>query len=543
MAKPRIDFTRFFTYDQLRRSLAALARWKPELAALHKIGKSPAGRDVLLIEINNPKTGPAEDKPAYLVHGNIHASEVSGATSALYLAHYLLANAEADEETARLLERVAFYICPRITVDGAEEALVLGRVVRSRQDIEERKNHLTPQDINGDGRILQMRVPDPDGNQIAFDDDPRVMFQRTPNDKGGKRFRMVVEGLIHDWDRGPWSDAAFTHLDFNRNWGVNWKPPHQQGGAGRYSFSEPETRALADFVYDHENIFGMLGFHTGPNAVLRPPSTGGEDSIQRADLAVFRELATLGAGITRFPAKAVHEYHNVFQQPIELRGHFPDWGYNALGLFVFEIELGILWNSIGYSTDQIFKFTEPDRREVARKMMAWHDERPEQGAFVEWAPFNHPQLGPVEIGGWTPVGRGNVAPQDRVGVWDRSRRFIYELASRGPKLRIRDVEVKAIGRRVFKVTCRVVNDGAQPTSVTQYGAAVQGVDGAIVEVERKPTIEFLAGRNYTRLGHIAAYGYKELTWLLRAPAKGPASITISAHAARAGRATTRVKLR
>lgn len=57
MSEPKIDFTRFFSYTDLRRHLEALAAWKPELATLHAIGRSPGNRDVLLLEINNPRAG------------------------------------------------------------------------------------------------------------------------------------------------------------------------------------------------------------------------------------------------------------------------------------------------------------------------------------------------------------------------------------------------------------------------------------------------------------------------------------------------------
>ena len=542
MREPKIDFTQFFTYSELNRHLRALQRWKPEWTTLRKLGKSPDGRQVPLIEINKPDGVEAADKPAFLVHGNIHAAEVSGATSALYLAHALLAGAEDDAEVAALLDRVAFYICPRISVDGAEVVLTTGRPVRSRDRLEKRKNRIWPEDLNGDGRILQMRIPDPDGGLIALDEEPRLLFARRPDDESGQRYRVATEGLIHDWDGGSWGEPERTMYDFNRNWGVNWRPPHQQRGAGRYSFSEPEMRAVADFIFDHPNIFGILGFHTGPNAVLRPPSTGGDSSIEASDLAVFREVGQLGSKIMGFPIKAIHEYHGDFGQPGELWGHFPDWGYKALGLFVFEIELGILWNSVGFSTPDIFALTQLTRREAETKALAWHDAHPEAGVFAEWESFDHPQLGPVEIGGWTPVGRANVAPEHRIETWDRSRRFIFDLAARAPQLELSQINAEPLGSRVFRITCRVSNDGFLPTSVTRYGASVEGVDGVTVQVDRTESVEFVAGRNEVVVGHLGASEYRDLTWVVRTPSDGEPQLTLTAEAARCGKVAATVRL-
>jgi len=417
MPPPTIDFSLFYTAAELQRHLSALARWRPDMATLQVIGKSPAGRRVLLIEINDPKSGPASAKPAFFVHGNIHAAEVSGASSALYLAHHLLAHAGDDEATAALLRNVAFYVCPRISVDGAETVLVQGRSVRSREALERRKNCIWPEDINKDGRILQMRVADPTGEWIAFDSDPSLLLRRLPGDEGGQRYRLVSEGLIHDWDGGPWNNHAGRGFDFNRNWGFNWRPPHQQPGAGRHSFSEPEMRAVADFLFDHPNIFGALGFHTGPNAVLRPPSSGGEASMDKEDLPLFRQLALLGAQITGFPAVPLTDYRSIFHEPPEYFGHFPDFGYKALGLLTFEIELGILMNSAGYATPDILKLTPQDNRQAERRLMAWRNEHLDEEVFVDWKPFEHPQLGPVEIGGWLPAGRANICRASRVDAW------------------------------------------------------------------------------------------------------------------------------
>jgi hypothetical protein len=44
---------------------------------------------------------------------------------------------------------------------------------------------LTVEDVDGDGRILYMRMPDPNGNYKAHPDDPRLMVARDPAEHGG----------------------------------------------------------------------------------------------------------------------------------------------------------------------------------------------------------------------------------------------------------------------------------------------------------------------------------------------------------------------
>jgi len=542
MAAPNVDFTHFYAHRELRRALKRLADWKPDFAVLHVIGKSPGGRDVFLMEVTNTRTGRGEDKPGYLVHGNIHAGEVSGATAALYLVWRLLSEYGEDEPVTRLLDRIVFYVIPRISVDGAEETLVQGHGVRSRATARKRKNALYPADVNGDGLILTMRWPDPHGSRVAFDDDPRLLLERLPGDEKGTTYRVETEGLIHEWDGGEFAAGDITSYDFNRNWGANWFPPHVQHGAGRYGFSEPEMRAVADFAFGHPNLFGALGFHTGPNCVLRPPATKSDSEIDGADIVVLRSLAKNGSDITGFPNRSVSDYHGAYSHPNKLRGHFTEWGYEHLGLFVFEIELGILANSIGYSSDEMFAFLPDQRREMQRRLMHWHDTHPEEEAFVDWRPFDHPQLGRVEIGGWRPTAVANVAPEDRVDTWHKATSFILEHAGRAPRLTISGVKAEPLGSRLYRLECRVANEGAFPTHITRIGAGIGHLKGVIVELDLGRGMEMVANSTYTDIGHLGAFsGMRRLHWVVRAPAGG-GTVTIRCHAARAGQATNKVKI-
>jgi Zinc carboxypeptidase len=400
--EPRVDFDRFHSYADLCNHVKALAAWKPDLCEVRTIGRSVEGRDILLLAITDSRSGTPDAKPGFLVHGNIHAVEVSGSACALYLAHYLLSSADQEPVAADLLDRFAFHIIPRVCVDGAEEALVRQHPVRSRETVQNRKNCITPMDINGDGHIRAMRVPDPAGPCFAPDDEPRLVVPRLPGDTGGQRYRLATEGLIHDWDGGTWSGPAATGYDFNRNWAEEWRPRHRQWGAGRYPFSEPEVRAIADYVLDH------------------------------------------------------------------------------------------------------------------------------------------PQLGRVELGGFVPEVFYNVIPEQRLDVWDRARRFLFELARRGPSLELSGVSAAPLGNGLFRVACSVTNEGLLPTHVTALGAGLSHIEGICVELERSGSIAFVSGRNRTELGHLGVSERRELAWVVKADPG--AAITIVAHGPRAGRCEARVAL-
>ena len=48
----------------------------------------------------------------------------------------------------------------------------------------------------------------------------------------------------------------------NRHFPLEWRPEADQHGAGPYPASEPEVRALVDFISQHPNINIAISFHT-----------------------------------------------------------------------------------------------------------------------------------------------------------------------------------------------------------------------------------------------------------------------------------------
>ncbi len=120
---PAIAFDRFYRYTELTALLHAFVAEYPHLVSLEAIGKSHEGRDIWVATITNTKTGPAADKPAFWVDGNIHATEVAASAASLYFLHTLATQYGKDPDVTRVLDTRAFYVCPRVNPDGAEWAL------------------------------------------------------------------------------------------------------------------------------------------------------------------------------------------------------------------------------------------------------------------------------------------------------------------------------------------------------------------------------------------------------------------------------------
>src|SRR5262245_57565906 len=161
-------FDRFIRYDELSSSLHALAQEHPGLVTVEEYGRSYEGRSLLLVTVTDASTGAHDTKPAHWVDANIHAVEVTGGAAAIHLLHHLVTASErGDQTTLEALRTRTFYVVPRVNPDGVEAALADSPSFRrsSMRPWPYSDRHRWPglldHDVDGDGRVLTMRIVDP----------------------------------------------------------------------------------------------------------------------------------------------------------------------------------------------------------------------------------------------------------------------------------------------------------------------------------------------------------------------------------------------
>lgn len=511
-AVPELRFEHFLTYQEVTDFVEELASSRPGLCRLESLGTSREGRDLHLLSITDFSSGESADKPGYLVHGNIHASELAGTHAALFTARSLL------HEAPELLREVVFYVVPRLNPDGAEFAVTSCGRIRSRTDLADREpNALYQEDVNGDGLILSMRQQHPAGNFVVDPEDPRLLTRRR-FDSSPPYYRVLPEGMIHRWDGSDNIREGGRSFDWNRNWSYDWRPEPEQPGAGDFPFSEPEMRCLGTFIHARPNLFGVLGYHTGPAAVLRPPSTGSDTDLEADDLRWLEDLAKIAADNTGFPVIPVVKYHNVRSRDIELRGHFHNFGYRHLGLYVFEFELGTMRNSAGLSTKEQFDARTPEDTDAhMRQVISWWDRQSDANPlFVAWQAFEHPQLGSVEIGGFRLPELANPALTHLEGIAAGTYRFTLEHARRHPGVTVEDLKAEPMGDQVWRIRARIANRGALPTHVSQRGRHLRRLRPVRAELILADGADLLSGQGFFDLGHLAGVsGERTVEWFVR----------------------------
>ena len=465
-------FDRYLRYEELTGALKALAAEHGGLCELVSVGKSREGRDIWLAEITNKRTGPASEKPAFWVDGNTHAGEVTGSMCALYLMQALLGGYGENDLVTRLLDEQTFYVLPRLSPDGAERYLTTPYTLRASTrpwPEPEEEPGLHAEDLDGDGHIVQMRVEDKDGEWRVSEKDPRLMVLRGPDEAepGGTYYRVYREGRFKDYDGFERKIARPLYgLDMNRQYPYGWREEHEQRGAGPYPLSEPEARAQVEAMLARKNVFSVHTYHTFCGAILRPFSDKDDLNMPEHDLGVFKAIGERGTEVTGYPNISV--YHDFRYAPNEvITGAFDDWAYSAYGVFAYTIEFWSLARAAGVEVENFIEFFRDPPEGAALKMLRWNDEELDGEGFVPWKPFEHPQLGWVEIGGWkTKFTYQNPPPKYLEAECEKLARFALAHASCAPRLRA-GLKCEDLAGGLRRVELTVENTGYLPTNVTR----------------------------------------------------------------------------
>jgi hypothetical protein len=199
----------------------------PDLVNLFSIGNSALDKDIWCIKITNEQNN--ENKYSCLIDGCIHGCEWESGDACLYVAEYLLINFDKNKTISNILNKSEIYIVPLLNPDG--------RQIDNR--------------FNGNGVDINRN----------FDVDfGRIRGGSLPIGKilGKKVFTFRTFPILHKWI------PAFPLYLLN---------------SGRRAFSEPESQALRDLMYEinsHRFSF-YLNCHTAvhnfgtPWTSFKPP--------------------------------------------------------------------------------------------------------------------------------------------------------------------------------------------------------------------------------------------------------------------------------
>ncbi|XP_022254702.1 carboxypeptidase B-like [Limulus polyphemus] len=184
-----VFFTKYQRINDIHNYLENLAAENSPIASILSIGKSYEERDLKAIKISKETSN---DKPIIWIDAGIHAREWISIATAVYIAKELIQNYNSDPDIKSLVDTFEWYILPSVNPDGYE-----------------------------------------------YSHDYNRMWRKT------RSVGTSVWGCIG--------------VDANRNFGFKWN----QGGAssnpcsdlyaGPKAFSEPETKAISEFILARKN--------------------------------------------------------------------------------------------------------------------------------------------------------------------------------------------------------------------------------------------------------------------------------------------------
>ena len=199
----------YHDYNATKEKLIELNNRYPNLTSIFSIGKSVQGRDIMCIRISN------NGRYSCLIDGCIHGNEWEATESCLYLADYLLMNFGRNKTVTNILNTSEIYIVPLFNPDGREN--------------DDR--------FNANGIDLNRNF------DVYFG---RILGRSFPL---GKLFGIIkIPGI-----KIPGTKIIFTN-------------------AGRYPFSEPETRAMRGLMeyLSFRNFSFYINCHTAVHCILGP---------------------------------------------------------------------------------------------------------------------------------------------------------------------------------------------------------------------------------------------------------------------------------
>nr|XP_034834187.1 zinc carboxypeptidase-like [Maniola hyperantus] len=244
------DWTYYPSLEEVEDWMNQTALKHPDVVTLLDIGRSVEGRPIRGIKIDFHK----RTKPVMgVLEGTLHAREWITTVTLTWLANEFLNSKDADVRF--LAENVVWHIFP---------------------------------------------VTNPDGFVYSFTDDRMWRKNRNP-----ANFTSCAGAVRDDLSNG---------VDLNRNFGFLWmtvgasQNPCAQTFAGQTAFSEPESRAIANYVLDIQEqgeLVYYMAFHSYSQMILVPYShTAGADVLEVSNYGDLFEIAIKGA-------EKLTEVHNI----------------------------------------------------------------------------------------------------------------------------------------------------------------------------------------------------------------------------------------
>jgi hypothetical protein len=275
--------------------------------------------------------------------------------------------------------------------------------------------------------------------------------------------------------------------------------------------------------------------------LLRPLADRPDQEMPAEDVWTYQAIGKKGTALTGYPAAST--FHEFLYHPKEVTtGGFDDWLYDHIGVFSWTVEIWSPQRQAGITEYKYIEWYREHPLDDDRKMLKWSDEVLGGKGYVDWYPFDHPQLGPVELGGWDEqYAIRNPPPQflekeiAPFAAW-----LVWHLLI-SPRLELYQVSAKPLGEGSYRVRLVVQNTGWLPSYVTKRAVEKKAVRGVVFEIDLPAGATLETGEPRQESGQLEGRAYKasaggladadttddrlKAEWVIHAPGGGVVRLT------------------
>ncbi len=547
----------YANHTQLSARMTALAAKSGGMATVSSVGKSKGGKDIWLLTLSK---GEAARKPAILIAAGIDGTHLAGTEIALQMVEKMLALVSVDS-IAKLLETKTFYFIPSVNPDAQEQFSGkpkferIGNATDTDDDRDGRMNEDPFEDLNNDGIITSLRIEDPTGTFVVSKDDPRIMVKADPSKGEVGKYLLISEGIDNDKD-GLHNEDGIGGVNADRNFTFDY--PIFTVGSGDYAASDPEARALLDFLYGRPNIFAVLTF--GPHNNLSEAPKFDQAKVARRILTgpLQKDVSAMELVSKLYNGRTGLKDATTLPQT---KGNFAQTAYFHAGRLSFTTSGW--WPPKVEAARDTSKKTETPQSNAASpslqttgrmgggrtmanntpmaastgasdeeiRFLKWADKEKIKDVYQPWTATQHPDFPnqKAEIGGIVPFAKLNPPVSYLADASDRHLKFLAALGQQMPDVQIVNVKNESLGGGVSRITATIINKGLLPT-YAEIGDRVRFVQKVKTEIKLGAGQAIVSGRRLMLRGALGAGEKEEYSWLI----SGTGKLSIEAGCATAG---------
>jgi hypothetical protein len=228
--------------------------------------------------------------------------------------------------------------------------------------------------------------------------------------------------------------------------------------------------------------------------------------MDQEDLAIFRQVAQWLEESSAYPTvSGFEEFTYEPEKPIH--GDLVDYAYHQRGCIAWVVELWDLFARAGLERKKPFvkSYTDLSREDLIA-IAEWDRDQNAGRAVRDWKRFEHPQLGPVELGGVDQrVGIFNPPYELLPEVCNQQSAAFLRVAAMAPRIRFADVAVEALADELRRVDITIENTGYLPSYVLSSAKKLSWNEELYLELECEGC-SLAEGPGRRRVGHLDGWG-------------------------------------